>query len=117
MPLPHSDVLECLTGCSDRVPAPGAGDGGSEAARERALNSAVASGRLRGRSSCFPVGSVVEGQPGGKSADADPVLFGNDLTARPLRFPSAARHRRMARTPAHWPVYCARFSFGAARSE
>ncbi len=57
MPLPHSDVLECLTGCSDRVPAPGAGDGGSEAARERALNSAVASGRIRGRSSCFPVGS------------------------------------------------------------
>ncbi len=59
------------------------------------LNSAVASGRLRGRSSCFPVGSVVEGQPGGKSADDDPVLFGNDLTARPLYFPSAARHRRM----------------------
>ena len=53
MPLPHSDVLECLTGCSDRIPAPGASDGGSEAARKRALDSAVASGRLRGRSSVF----------------------------------------------------------------
>lgn len=75
MPLPHSDVLECLTACSDRIPAPGAGDGGSEAARERALNSAVASGRLCGRSSVFSgSGRVVEDQPGGESADADPIV-------------------------------------------
>jgi len=134
MPLPHSDVLDCLTGCSDRVPARGVRDRGSEAARERALKSAVASERLCGRLSVFSgrvglsktnlterppmtndmmnVRSLVE-----KSADADPVLFSNDLTARPLQFPSAARHRRMARTPTHWLAYCARSSFDAARSE
>src|SRR5689334_4937123 len=80
------------------------GDGGSEAARERALNSAVAGGRLRGRPSCFP--QVVEWRPGGKS-----------LTARPLLFQSATRYRRMDRTPAHGPVCCARSSFDAAGFE
>jgi hypothetical protein len=49
MPLPHSDVLHFLTGWSDRVSARGVGDRGSEAARERALQSAVASERLCGR--------------------------------------------------------------------
>ncbi len=65
MSLPHSDVLECLRVVTILSPHLVQGDGGSEAARERALNSAVASGRLRGRASCFP--RVVEGQPGGMS--------------------------------------------------